>query len=251
MRLRCVTAWGELLRLNIPVDKMHECHLFFTLRNRRERQSSSGTISPGGSSPANADKPFAFGYLPLFGRDGAFLSDGSHRLVLYRYEAQWAIPSTYFEGPSTSQDAATAIVPAALAKALIPLRDSVTVRSFLCSTKLTQDPTLLRIMDRERQVVTDPAQLEQALVKLRYSPEFECIKMITSIFDSLFAILASTRNEGGQYDDIVLQAVVTLLGESCLALDGHRSSSDSLDRPTRSRERSTLYKLPTCPRHIH
>lgn len=230
---------------------MQECHLFFTLRNRRERQSSSGTISPGGSSPTNAEKPFAFGYLPLFGRDGAFLSDGSHRLILYRYEAQWAVPSTYFEGPSTSQGAATSLVPAALAKALVPLRDSVTVRSFLCSTRLTQDPTLLRIMDWERQIAGDPAQLEEALVKLRYSPEFECIKMITSVFDSLFAILASTRNEGGQYDDTVLQAVVTLLGESCTALDANHPSSDFCRRPTRSRERSTLYELSTCPRHVH
>lgn len=208
-------AWGELLKLGVPYDKMQDCHVFFTFRNRKERSSGgNGTTSPnGGSSSAGiAEKPFAFAYLPLFARESTFVPDGTHPLVLYRYDSQAAVPSSYFEGPATARSAAVDLIPAALAKVLVPLKDSMTVRSFLCSTKLTQDPTLIKLINWERDLSNDPAGLKDTLVKLRYSPEFECIKMITHIFDSLFAILSSRLNEKGEVDELGFQAVVTLLG---------------------------------------
>ena len=155
------------------------------------------------------DRPFAFAYLPLLDASAAFVADGSHQLVIYRFDQQGAMPSSYFEGPDTAQSNST--IPAALAKVLVPTRDTLAIRSFLCSTQVTQDPTILQLISWEKTLKSDSARLQEALSKLRYSPEFECIKMITQIFDSLFAILASERNENQALDGAVFQAVVTLL----------------------------------------
>ncbi len=190
---------------------MQDYHLFFTFRNRKDRPAASavnGLAAPGGAASL-PDRPFAFAYLPLLNASAAFLADGSHQLVIYRFDQQGAMPSSYFEGPDTAQSTST--VPAALAKVLVPLRDTLAIRSFLCSTRVTQDPTILQLISWEKHLTSDSARLQEALSKLRYSPEFECIKMITQIFDSLFAILASERNEDGALDGPVFQAVVTLL----------------------------------------
>jgi hypothetical protein len=186
---------------------MQDYHLFFTFRNHRDR--TSGTSATASANTLSIDRPFGFAYLPLLDTEAAFLPDGSHQLVIYRYDQQGAVPSSYFEGPDTLNSGST--IPAALAKVLVPSRDSLAIRSFLCSTRITQDPTILQLISWERTLKSDPAQIKEALSKLRYSPEFECIKMITQIFESLFGILASQRNEDKLLDSLVFQAVVTLL----------------------------------------
>ena len=202
------TAWGELMKLDVPFNDIPGCHVFFLFRNRKER--SATTASSGASS---SDKPFAFAFLPLFGNNAAFVTDGSHGLVLYRYEQQYAKATVYLNGPSTARPGMSLSIAPSHAKALFPLRDFVNVRTFLCSTRLTQDPTLLRLFDWKRSLLPEPAALTETLSKLPYSPEFERVKMTTHIFEALFALLASSMNEGGEIDDLVFTALVNLLGE--------------------------------------
>lgn len=204
-------AWGELLKLELPATRMQDFHLFFTFRNRPERRATTtnGFNTASGTLTA-LERPFGFAYLPLMDASASFLPDGSHSLLIYRYDPQMAVPSSYFEGPNTT--ASKVIIPAGLAKALVPLRDTLAIRSFLCSTQVTQDPTILQLVSWERSLKADPAGLQEALSKLRYSPEFECIKMITQIFESLFAILTSAHNENRALDSLVFQDIVTLLG---------------------------------------
>lgn len=188
---------------------MRNCHLFFTFRNRKERISGS-TLSAGGSG---VDKPFAFGYLPLFAQDDACLADGMHQLVLYRHDPQWSIPSTYLDVPSVLQDGPDTALDTVTNKVLVPSRDSFSVRSFLCSTQLTQDATLLKLLHWETKIPNDIDALKAEFIRLRYCPEFECIKMIRHIFDSIFAIMASPRNEHGEIDSLAFSVLVTLLCE--------------------------------------
>jgi dedicator of cytokinesis protein 3 len=195
-----------LSKVDLPTDQLRDCHLFFTFRNRKERSSSSNGL--GGSA---ADKPFAFGYLPLFGGDDSCVPDGMHELVLYRYDPQWCTPVTYYDVPSTSQDQEAASQDTATMKMLIPLRDSFSVRTFLCSTQLTQDPTLLKILNWETKIPNDVDALKNEFNRLKYCPEYECIKMFRHIFDSIFAILASPRNEQGEIDGLAFSVLVTLL----------------------------------------
>ncbi|KAI5478526.1 hypothetical protein MNV49_005055 [Pseudohyphozyma bogoriensis] len=195
--------WGELSKLDIPVELMPECHLFFTFR---ARGSAKGSVSSG------VDKPLAFAYLPLFLDNAAFVPDGSHTLVLYRYERSCAVPQTYFQAPPTHQGGQVPALPPSISKTLIPLRDTAVVRSFLVSTQYTQNETLLKLLKWEATLGHDLDELKEVLTKLRFCSEVEVCKFLRDIFDALFGILISVQNQAGAVDDLVFQALVTILG---------------------------------------
>lgn len=136
-----------------------------------------------------------------------------HQLILYRFDPQWCSPNTYFDVPFTSPDNSTPFKDSASMKMLVPLGDSFSIRTFLCSTQLTQDPTLLKILNWETKIPNNLDALKAEFNRLKYCPEFECIKMIRHVFDSLFAILASPRNEHGEIDGLAFSVLVTLLCE--------------------------------------
>lgn len=114
----CV-AFGELFKIDIAPSLMATSHLFFTFRDRSSKVKSLAQI--------DADKPFAFAYLPLFRSENAFLSDGAHSLALFRYTSDAIHPSVYLT-PANSHGK-KGISP------LQPLRDSIVIRSFLCSSE--------------------------------------------------------------------------------------------------------------------
>ena len=119
-------TYGELFRLEIPPQLIESCHLFFTFRHRSAKERSS-------TSTGSIERPFAFGYLPLFPDNGAFIQDGSHSLQLYRYERSAAVPSVYFECPSLSGSyQSSQQLPPSLIKTIVPLRDMLIIRTFLC-----------------------------------------------------------------------------------------------------------------------
>jgi dedicator of cytokinesis protein 3 len=196
-------AWGDLLKLDISSERSQGCHLFFTIRNRKDRMSGT-----------RAEKPVAFGYISLFGGDSHCLADGMHQVALYRYDPQWTSPGLYLSLPSTMNDKMPLSEQNGTAHLPVPLRDSFAVRSFLCSTEITQDPTLLAILKWKTNVPTDLELLKSELNRLRYCPEHECVKMIRHIFDALFAVLSSRRNENGEVDTPAFSVLITLLCKS-------------------------------------
>ncbi|GAA6012300.1 hypothetical protein JCM10207_002794 [Rhodosporidiobolus poonsookiae] len=193
-------TWGELVKLAVAVETMEQSHLFFTFRNRISR--------------SGIDVPFAFAYFPLFHDSSAFQTDGSHTLVLYKYDRQVAVPSFYFQVPST-YDASRQLapLPPSVSRTLFPLKDSTMVlRSFLVSTTYTQNETLLRLLRWEAELLPDPELLKETLTKLRFCSEVEICKFLRDIFDALFGILVSPANQSGEMDDLVFQALVTIFG---------------------------------------
>jgi dedicator of cytokinesis protein 3 len=140
---------------------MENCHVFFTFRSRGAKHR--GTISGPG-----VERPFAFAYFPLFLDNAAFQPDGSHNLVLYRYDRSVAVTSSYFQAPSTYEHGRQLpALPASVAKTLVPLRDTMIVRSFLVSTKYTQNETLLKLLRWETELLRDGEKLRDSLTKLR------------------------------------------------------------------------------------
>ncbi|SCV71622.1 BQ2448_3210 [Microbotryum intermedium] len=199
-------TWAELLKLEIPVELMESCHVFFTVRSR-------GSKERGPPGAATNERPFAFGYMPLLLNNSAFQSDGSHALTMYKYDISAATPSVYLKAPSLrtadSREALEAL-PAYTNKTLVPLKDTLTVRSFLVSTTYTQNETLLKLLRWETELMKDSEALKDALTKLRFCSEVEVCKFLRPIFDALFGILA--RHPSGDVDDLVFHALVTILG---------------------------------------
>ncbi|KIO32188.1 hypothetical protein M407DRAFT_67006 [Tulasnella calospora MUT 4182] len=198
-------TYGELIKLLIPANIMQECHLFFTFRNRssKERPTTGGRADTSSST----ERPFAFGYLPLFPERQSFLEDGTHTLILYKADKLSAIPiNEYINAPAVVGQSD----PHMMSRNLIPLRDSFTIRSFLCSTQFTANGVLVDLLNWERLQVK--ADLIAALKKFTFVGEMEIVKFLRDIFDSLFAILGSSHNQDGEMDDLVFNALVMILG---------------------------------------
>lgn len=195
-------TYGELIKLQLPLRGVPDWHLFFTFRNRT------------GNRALGPERAFAFAFQPLFPGQGAFLEDGSHPLVLYRADrlaqitpemylssSPWALPGQRPEQLTVSPD---------LQRFAPPLRDTLIIRSSLCSTKFTQNPVLLSLLKWEQ--MSDKELLSTVLSKFTFVGEGEIVKFLRDIFDSLFGILVSQTNQSGEMDHLVFNALVTVLG---------------------------------------
>ncbi|GAC97073.1 hypothetical protein PHSY_004657 [Pseudozyma hubeiensis SY62] len=214
-------TWGELIKLQLPHDIMEDCHLFFSFRHRSSKQErSSATASNGGNGspapPSSSLRPFAYGYLPLFESSRAFIPDGSHTLFLWRTNRPPAQvgPDLYFNLPPVTPAGRNLneVVPASLASTVQPLRDILTLRTFLVSTRYSQNDVLLKLLNWERLLADDFEELRSVLNQFTFVGEVEIVKFLRDIFDSLFGIATSSRNSRGELDDLVFNSLVTVLG---------------------------------------
>ncbi len=202
-------TFGELIKLALPWMELPQWHLFFTFRYRSSRDKATKVL--GGET---GDKPFAFAFLPLFPDGRAFLEDGSHTLVLYRADRLSQIfPDVYLGATPwllNGQRQEQLSVPAELQRTAPMMRDILVIRSSLCSTRHTQNPVLSDLLNLSR--IHEKEALSAVLVKFTFVGELEIVKFLRDIFDSLFAILASSINQAGDMDHLVFNALVTVLG---------------------------------------
>lgn len=222
-------TWGELIKLQLPHDIMEDCHIFFSFRHRSSKEErglaagSNGAHGVGATSQSTSasasvamPRPFAYGYLPLFESNRAFIPDGSHTLLLWRTNRppNQIGPDLYFNLPPVTPAGRNLsdVVPASLASSVQPLRDILTLRTFLVSTKYSQNDVLLKLLNWERLLAEDFEELRSVLNKFTFVGEVEIVKFLRDIFDSLFGIATSSRNSRGELDDLVFNSLVTVLG---------------------------------------
>lgn len=202
-------TFGELIKVQLPLQGVPQWHLFFTFRNRSGRER---VVSRSAGDPL--DRPFAFAFQPLFPDKRAFLEDGSHQLVLYRADRLSQITAEQYLAATpwllSGQRPDQALVPPELHRIAPAMKDSATIRSSLCSTKFTQNPVLLSLLNWEQ--LADRELLSTVLTKFTFVGEVEIVKFLRDIFDSLFGILVSQNNQSGEMDHLVFNALVTVLG---------------------------------------
>jgi dedicator of cytokinesis protein 3 len=202
-------TYGELFKVRLPDKVGQPWHLFFTFRNRGAREGRNA-----GRAADSQDKPFAFAFLPLFPQNQTFLDDGGHTLVLYRADRLSAItPDLYRSATpvlSPGQRMDQIAMSADMQRNAPPLRDTLTVRTSLASTKLTQNGILFTLLNWRK--VEDTGMLSTVLSKFVFVGETELVKFLRDIFDALFGILGSNQNAGGALDQLVFTGLVTMLG---------------------------------------
>ncbi|KAL1687532.1 hypothetical protein GGG16DRAFT_127866 [Schizophyllum commune] len=209
-------TFGELLKVQLDSDMAKlfhsdarpNWHLFFTIRNRGGRASKSDKNGRPTTATGDAEeRPFAFAFQPLFPDGRSFLGDGSHNLTLYKWEKLGADVYLSTKGRNADGDLQPVRHPHA---DLTPLRDTLTIRTSLCSTALTQDSVLLSLLNWEQ--ISDRTLLSTILKKFTFVGEAEIVKFLQPIFDALFGIMVSSGNSEGEVDDLVFNALVTVLG---------------------------------------
>ncbi|KAJ7072473.1 hypothetical protein C8F01DRAFT_1216121 [Mycena amicta] len=197
-------TFGELIKVQLPLQGIPQWHLFFSFRNRSGRERVA----------RDSERPFAFAFQPLFPDRRAFVEDGSHTLVLYRADKMAQVPpELYLTAPpwlASNQRHDQLTIPPEMQRLAPPLRDTLTLRSSLCSTKFTQNPVLLSLLSWDK--LADRELLSTVLTKFTFVGEGEIVKFLRDIFDSLFGILVSNNNQSGEMDELVFNALVTVLG---------------------------------------
>lgn len=146
--------------------------------------------------------PFALCWMPLW-NDGAFIQDGDHSLTLYQYDE--------YTSSIISGRGAYLALPWGMKKKDEPTHGPMAVlqlRTYLCSTKYSQDPHLLGLLKWQDQ----PAgTLPSLLRSFNFVPEIEIVKLLNEVFDALFEILVDAAGSE-EFENLVFHDLVFVLG---------------------------------------
>jgi hypothetical protein len=184
-------AWNQTLRLVIAPADVPGSHLVMML-----------------SDVPNS--PFAICHLPLWDQQ-AFMRDGHHSLLLYRYDETTSTPRGRGEGKCgylnlhwNARGKDDVGKDEAVTGPIATLR----VQTYLCSTRFSQDKVLLGLLKWKEQ---PPGDVQELLKRLVFVPEIEVVKLLNDVFDAIFGILVEYSGND-DYEDLVFSALVTVLG---------------------------------------
>jgi hypothetical protein len=244
--------WGETIKVAIPkMEQWERSHIFITLRH----VSSTGINSPNTSQVGEKAIAMGFVplFLPPQHRD--FVADGTHTLFMYRFDrgchnyidtTPWCCRSTspsnmqgenksksppmtrklghhktasnhsFISTSSSNLFPSSLDVPSPIPGKLVMLRDTLSVSTFLCSTRFTQNKVLVKLLNW-RDIIEDPQGSDELLAVLdqfTFVGEVEVVKFLADILDALFDIMLWPHGEETRNDvnDEVLGAIVWLLG---------------------------------------
>ncbi|KAL9083637.1 MAG: hypothetical protein Q9165_008452 [Trypethelium subeluteriae] len=174
--------WNATIRLAIPPEDVPGCHLIMSIADVPEF-------------------PFALCWMPLWNQE-AFVRDGDYSLVLYKYDEYTSSMisgrGAYLSLPWNSKKKDEEVTgPIAALK----------LRTYLSSTKYSQDPTLLGLLKWKSQ---KPGELIELLHRFIFVPELEIVKLLSEVFDALFQVLTEYSGSD-ENEDLVFSALIRVL----------------------------------------
>ncbi|PWW73882.1 hypothetical protein C7212DRAFT_283922 [Tuber magnatum] len=184
-------SWNQTIRLALDEEDVPSAHLFMVL---------SGV----------PHAPTALAWLPLWDK-GAFLRDGDYSLLLHKYDEWTSSPIStdsgngngYLNQPWRPGDEGwVAALPMGGTTAMVK------VKTYLCSTKFSQNDVLLSLLQWRGM---KESELIALLKKVVFVPEMEVVKLLREVFDALFGILVEYAKKM-EMEDLVFIALVTVLG---------------------------------------
>ncbi|XP_063896326.1 dedicator of cytokinesis protein 1 isoform X4 [Helicoverpa armigera] len=182
--------WQEVFKVCLNIEEFKEAHLVFLCRHRSSNEAKD-----------RAERHFALSYLRLMQREGTTTPDTQHNLCVYKIDKRSTggdieaeacasclrLPAERSELPAGAEHG--------LARGVLTLvhRDSLTVHTKLCSTKLTQREEILGVLKWNAHYAE--GTLRNALSQLLVVPSEELVKFLQDILDALFSILTQVQED--------------------------------------------------------
>lgn len=141
----------ETIRIDVPYEQVEPgTHIYLTFRH----------CSSADKCEKN-DRAFGFAVLPIMRtKVETIIADGEHRMRLFKFDKKSSVPEVYMSAvfddgvdSLVDMDATTVDEDASMVGTsngsvkLATLRDSFTCKTMLCSTRLTQDVSLLNLLN--------------------------------------------------------------------------------------------------------
>ncbi|XP_052772351.1 dedicator of cytokinesis protein 1-like isoform X4 [Mya arenaria] len=216
--------WYETVKVAVSTEaEFRGLHLKFLFKHKSRNESKDKN-----------EKAFAMAFVKLLNKNGTTLQDGDHDLLLYKidnkkddkaHHAYLDLPSTIREleasnmvgsgafGPSnTGTHNRLPKVPLFSGPYSLSYRDSFKISTYVCSTKLTHNESLLGCLSWQKSLnENDVASLKRNLQGLMRVDGEEIVKFLQDLLDSLFYILMQ-NTVSDLYDSLVFDALVYIIG---------------------------------------
>jgi hypothetical protein len=184
-------VFNETIKLEIPETTMKTTRVQFSFFHK-------STII---SSKLSKSEPFAMSHLRLMKKDETTISDGQHELYVYSYKDLAKHPHRL----ATLTDVATGSLSSP--QEYLHLRDSFSVVTKICSTRVTQNAALHGLLNWYQD--NNIKRLSEILKNLIQSVSGnEIVKFLSDTFNALFAII---EQHGDKYGDAVFDALIFMI----------------------------------------
>ncbi|KAG5888711.1 hypothetical protein JTB14_035776 [Gonioctena quinquepunctata] len=190
--------WHETFKVAIPIEEFKTSHLKFLFKHRSSNEAKD-----------KSEKPFGMCFVKLMQEDGTTLPDARHGLIVYKIDHKKFDETSldYFSLPSMTRDIKDNFKEKPQVPGLTMFsKDSFSISSNICSTKLTQNVKLLGLLNWASHKET----LIESLQALGRVDGEEVVKFLQDILDALFNILMDNPKTD-TYDTLVFECLLEII----------------------------------------